>query len=334
MLLFRPNIEEIKNSIEFRRPFIQDRFVDVDDLSNSLFKTGRIEPMVNNIFAFEKTDAIDLAIMAELSIYGFKFVETMDYWLVSASLSDIIHMIKCSKERTEFMNMIIADIKAYYSPEYFAQLTELGILENMEFSLSYRDQAVSTVTDITMETISLLHCDFVTNRLNHYFDEITKYADEYDGELVKSRDAVSLLCNSFSDINEKVDVSIQQLSKITNISYFIYGVPLDKVTDFINKNNIKTFSLYRSIDIMDKNYTDVVLVTQSLYDLKSIADLNPKSISNIPELGEDLKYMYDMIEQMITKQLDLTKPQVSSEYIEDNSIGMDEVEAFDPKEIV
>lgn len=333
MLLFRPNIEEIKNSIEYRRPFIQDRFVDVDDLSNSLFKTGRIEPMVNNIFAFEKTDAINLAIMAELSIYGFKFVETMDYWLVSASLSDIIHMVKCSKERTEFMNMIIADLKAYYSPEYFAQLIQLGILEEFEFSLSYRDQATANVADYTMECISLLHCDFLTHKLNHYFDEITKYADEYDGELVKSRDAISLLCNSFTDINQKVDVSIQQLSKITNISYFIYGVPLDKVTDFINKNNIKNFSLYRSLDILGRNYTDVVLVSQSLYDFKSIADLNPTTVSNIPELGEDMKCMYDLIEQMITKQLDLTKPEVGSEYIEDNSIGMDDVEAFDPREI-
>ncbi|MGL6099477.1 MAG: hypothetical protein ACRC0G_07615 [Fusobacteriaceae bacterium] len=304
MLLFRPNIEEIRHSIEYRRPFLQDRFVDSEDLSNCLFKTGRIEPIVNNIFAFEKTDPIDLAIMAELSVYGFKLIEVMDYWLVSASLSSIIHMIKCSHERTDFMNMILSDIKAYYSPEYFAQLIQIGVVEDFEFSLSYRDNATEEVTDITLSTISLLHCDFITNRLNHYFEETTQYSGEYDGELIKSRDAVSLLCNSFEDIHKKVDVNFNHMGKVTNVSYFIYGVELHKITDFINKNNINNFSLFRSIDIMGRNYSDVVLVTQTLHELKTMSKLDHYSVSNIPELRDDIHCLCEIIDQMITGQME------------------------------
>lgn len=312
MLVYRPNIKAIENAIEYRRPFKSASIIEDNDRTSRLFKPFSLEPMINNVFAFEKTDKIDLSMLTELSVYGFKIVEGMDHYLVSGSISDIIHLVKFCKDKNVFMDSIIDDLKAYYSPEYFHQLIEQGFLRERDFSVGYKDQYSSQVRDTTLYRISLLHCDMLTYSLNHYFDEYLKDPLKVD-QSIKSRDKITMLCDGYKDLYKKIDISFTQISKILNISYFIYDAQITDVTDFINKNKIKDFAYIRSIDIMQSNKNDVVLVTQSLYDFLNIK-FNPSlSVSRVPDLFEDIVELGELI-----------KAEIAGEYIE--------AEKYEPQE--
>ena len=153
-LVYRPNIEELSNAINSRKPYREPNFYSEKDKTYGLFKSGKLESMINNIFVFDKQDITDLATISEMSIFGFKVIETMNKILVSASISDIVHLFKNCPDKTKFIWTLYEDLLAYYQPEYFHQLIDFNILDSNRFSLSYADKIVNSVQDITLENIS------------------------------------------------------------------------------------------------------------------------------------------------------------------------------------
>lgn len=296
-LVYRPNIEELANAIESRKPFHEPNFYSYQDRTHALFKLGKIESMVNNIFVFDKQDITDLAIISEMSTFGFKVIETMEKILVSASLSDVVHLFKNCPDRTKFINILYENILAYYQPEYFRQLIDFKIMDSNKFSISYKDKVINSTQDITLESISLFHCDLFTYSLTHHFDEV-KPSDNNSDEYILSRDKENYICNSFGEAYSKLNISFFHLSKILNISYFIYRVSLDEISDFINKNNISKFSLFRTIDIMGKTRNDVVLVTTSLYDFMSTFQLYKNNLDIYNSLSDGFKSIIDDMEAL------------------------------------
>lgn len=336
-LVYRANIKEVSNAITTRNPFREPNFFSEEDRTHGLFKTGKIESMMNNIFVFEKSDITDLTILSELSIFGFKIIETMNKILVSASISDLIHLFKNCPDKNKFIWSIYEDILAYYQPEYFNQLINLNIMDSYKFSPSYADKIVNKVEDITLENISLFHCDLYTYSLNHHFDEIKPETDNED--YVMSRDNDNYICNSFGEAYEKLNVSFYQLSKILNISYFIYRVPLNEITDFINKNNISKYTLFRSIEIMGQTKNDVVLVTTSLYDFMSTFKLYKEiydSLSdNMKNIIDDMELLFNIIHNVmintvsVKNHIERKEKTVFSDIKEKNTNSQKENESID-----
>lgn len=295
-LVYRPNIEELSNAISMRHPYREPNFYSTLDKTYGLFKSGKLESMINNIFVFDKQDITDLAIISEMSIFGFKVIETMDKILVSGSISDIVHLFKNCPDRTKFINTIYEDIMAYYSPEYFHQLVNFGIMDKDRFSPSYKDEVINdSIEYATLERISLYHCDLYTYSLTHHFDEV---APMDNNEYVLSRDKDNYICNTFGEAYKKLNISFFHLSKILNISYFIYNTPLNEATDFINKNNISKYAMYRSIDIMGHTKNDVILVTTSLYDFMSTFQTYKSNIDIYESLSDGFRNIIDDMESL------------------------------------
>ena len=184
-LVYRPNIAEISNAITKRKPYREPGYFSEKDKTYGLFKSGKLESMINNIFVFDKQDSTDLAIISELSTFGFKIIESMDKILVSASISDLIHLFKNCPDKNKFIWTIYEDLLAYYQPEYFRQLIDFGIVNPNRFSPSYADIVMNDMHDITLESISLFHCDLYTYSLSHHFDEVKPSTD--NEEYVMSR---------------------------------------------------------------------------------------------------------------------------------------------------
>lgn len=311
-LVYRPNIEELSNAINRRKPYREPNFYSEKDKTYGLFKSGKLESMINNIFVFDKQDITDLATISEMSVFGFKVIETMNKILVSASISDIVHLFKNCPDKTKFIWTLYEDLLAYYQPEYFHQLIDFNILDSNRFSLSYADRVVNEVQDITLENISLFHCDLYTYSLDHHFDEVKPVSA--NEEYVMSRDKDNYISNTFGEAYDKLDISFFHLSKILNISYFIYRVPLDEVTEFINKNNISKYTLFRSIEIMGKTRNDVVLVTTSLYDFmstyktyKNNSFIYDNLSDGIKNIIDDMEALFDIINNAMINTVSIDK---------------------------
>lgn len=311
-LVYRPNIAEISNAITKRKPYREPGYFSEKDKTYGLFKSGKLESMINNIFVFDKQDSTDLAIISELSTFGFKIIESMDKILVSASISDLIHLFKNCPDKNKFIWTIYEDLLAYYQPEYFRQLIDFGIVNPNRFSPSYADTVVNDMQDITLESISLFHCDLYTYSLSHHFDEVKPSTD--NEEYVMSRDKDNYISNTFGEAYDKLNISFFHLSKILNISYFVYRANMDEITDFINKNNISKYSLFRSIEIMGHNRNDVVLITTSLYDFMSTFQTyknNPDIYNNLSDgiksIVDDMEALFDIINNAMINTVSVDK---------------------------